>query len=344
MQLERVLAGVDVNQTADAVMVEDAEALDAYSRAVVQAVGRAGPAVVSVAVARPLPERFRRRGLDEMRGAGSGVIITPDGYVLTNSHVVSGSQRIELRLQDGRTLQAQVVGDDPHTDLALVRLQESGLPSAELGDSARLRVGQLVVAIGNPLGFQATVTTGVVSALGRSLRAQSGRLIENIIQTDAPLNPGNSGGPLVDFRGRVVGINTAIIMGSQGICFAIPVNTVKWVTAQLIREGRVRRAYLGISGQLAPVDRRFRVELGLAAATGVRVIEVQPGTAAAHAGIAPGDIIVQVGGAPVASPDDLQRVLGRHPIGGTLSVEVLRGAERLTLRTQPTELPDESPS
>jgi len=338
--VERILAGVDVNQPVDGGMVEDTEALDGYSRAVVQAVERAGPAVVSVAVARPAPARWRRRGLDEMRGAGSGVIITPDGYVLTNSHVVSGSERIDVRLQDGRALEAELIGDDPHTDLAVVRLHQSGLPSAELGDSARLRVGQLVVAIGNPLGFQATVTTGVVSALGRSLRAQSGRLIENIIQTDAPLNPGNSGGPLVDFRGRVVGINTAVIVGSQGICFAIPVNTAKWVTAQLIREGRVRRAYLGISGQLVPVDRRLRVELGLAA-TGVRVIEVQPGTAAARAGIVPGDIIVRVGETAVASPDDLQRVLGRHPVGELLIVDVLRGAERLSIRTQPTELPNE---
>ncbi|MDQ7844186.1 MAG: trypsin-like peptidase domain-containing protein [Armatimonadota bacterium] len=338
--MERVLAAVDADQRAEAGAGEEAEALDAYSRAVVQAVERVGPAVVSVAVARPAPERFRRRGLDELRGAGSGVIITPDGYVLTNSHVVAGSERIELRLQDGRVLEAETVGDDPHTDLAVVRLRESGLPCAELGDSARLRVGQLVVAIGNPLGFQATVTTGVVSALGRSLRAQSGRLIENVIQTDAPLNPGNSGGPLVDFRGRVVGINTAVIVGSQGICFAIPVNTAKWVTAQLIRDGRVRRAYLGISGQLVPVDRRLRVELGLAAATGVRVVEVQPGTAATRAGIAPGDVIVRVGESPVASPDDLQRVLGRHPVGEPLTVEVLRGAELFRLRTQPTELPD----
>jgi len=340
MRVEQILAEIDVNQAAEPDLRDEREALDAYSRAVVQAVELAGPAVVSVAVARPVPERFRRRGLDEVRGAGSGVIITPDGYVLTNSHVISASQRIEVRLQDGRALQAQVVGDDPHTDLAVVRLQESGLPSAELADSSRLRVGQLVVAIGNPLGFQATVTTGVVSALGRSLRAQSGRLIENIIQTDAPLNPGNSGGPLVDFRGRVVGINTAVIMGSQGICFAIPVNTAKWVTAQLIRDGRVRRAYLGISGQLVPLDRRLRLEYGLDAATAVQVVEVQPQTAAAQAGIAPGDVIVRVGGASIVSPDDLQRALGRHPVGDVLVVEALRGPQRLTFRTLPTELPE----
>jgi len=329
-------------QPAAAAPVEDAEALDAYSRAVVDAVERVGPAVVSVSVARQAPERFRRRGLPEFRGAGSGAIITPDGYVLTNSHVVRGAERIDLRLQDGRTLIGQPVGDDPHSDLAVVRVHESGLPSAELGDSSRLRVGQLVIAIGNPLGFQATVTSGVISALGRSLRAQSGRLIENVIQTDAPLNPGNSGGPLVDSRGRVVGINTAVIYGSQGICFAIPVNTAKWVTAQLIREGKVRRAYLGISGQVAPIARGLVLEYALPAETGVRVAEIQPGTAAADAGLRSGDIIVKIGDDVVATPDDLQRALGAHRIGVALPVEVLRGAERVQVVTHPRELPEQT--
>jgi S1-C subfamily serine protease len=220
----------------------ETEALDAYSQAVIRAVDRIGPSVVSVGLARRAPEELQRRGLPELRGAGSGVIIAPDGYVLTNSHVVRSSERIELHLQDGRTLPASVVGDDPHSDLALLRALGSGLPAADLGDSSRLRVGQLVVAVGNPLGFQATVTAGVISALGRTLRTESGRLIENVIQTDAPLNPGNSGGPLVDFRGQVIGVNTAVIAGSQGICFAIPVNAAKWVVSALIREGRVRRA------------------------------------------------------------------------------------------------------
>jgi S1-C subfamily serine protease len=339
MRLAEILSEVNGEQHAAVLSEQEREALDAYSEAVVQAVERVGPAVVSVVVARPGSERMRRRGFPEFRGAGSGVIITPDGYILTNSHVVRVVGKIEVRLQDGRTLDARVVGDDPHTDLAVIRVTEAALPRAELGDSGTLRVGQLVVAIGNPLGFQATVTAGVVSALGRTLRAESGRLIENIIQTDAALNPGNSGGPIVDFQGRVVGIATAVIMGSQGICFAIPVNTAKWVTSQLIREGRVRRSYLGVSGQPVQIDRRLLLAFGLKE-TAVRVVEVQPNTAAESAGILAGDIIVKAGDSVVATPDDLQRILGKHPIGDVLAVEVLRGSERHLLTTRPSELPD----
>lgn len=341
MRLEQLLSEIDNGQHSVLVSPEETEALDAYSHAVVQAVERVGPAVVSVGMARQAPERLRRRGMPELRGAGSGVIITPDGYILTNSHVVRAADRIEVHLQDGRELPVRVVGEDPHTDLAVVRVSETGLPCAELGDSSNLRVGQLVVAIGNPLGFQATVTAGVVSALGRTLRTETGRLIENIIQTDAALNPGNSGGPLVDFRGRVVGINTAVIMGSQGICFAIPANTAKWVTSQLIREGKVRRAFLGVSGQGVPVDRRLAVAYGVDRSRGVRIVEVQPGTTASAAGLVAGDIIIKAGDTNIASPDDLQRAMERHTIGEPLTVEVLRGAERLTLTTRPTELPNE---
>jgi len=276
-----------------------------------------------------------------MHGAGSGVIITPDGYILTNSHVVSQADRIEIRLQDGRELQATPIGNDPHSDLAVVRVQEAKLPSADLGDSSALRVGQLVIAIGNPLGFQATVTTGVVSALGRTLRAQTGRLMENVIQTDAALNPGNSGGPLVDFRGRVVGINTAVIMGSQGISFAIPSSTARWVAGQLIREGRVRRAYLGVSGQTVKLQRREVIEYAAAAPTAVRIIEVQPNTAASNAALQAGDLVTKVGEVTVTSVDDLQRALGRHAIGAPLAVEIVRDGRRLTVTTHPTELPDE---
>jgi len=279
--------------------------------------------------------------MPEMHGAGSGVIITPDGYILTNSHVVSQADRIEIRLQDGRELQATPIGNDPHSDLAVVRVQEAKLPSADLGDSSALRVGQLVIAIGNPLGFQATVTTGVVSALGRTLRAQTGRLMENVIQTDAALNPGNSGGPLVDFRGRVVGINTAVIMGSQGISFAIPSSTARWVAGQLIREGRVRRAYLGVSGQTVKLQRREVIEYAAAAPTAVRIIEVQPNTAASNAALHAGDLVTKVGEVTVTSVDDLQRALGRHAIGAPLAVEIVRDGRRLTMTTHPTELPDE---
>ncbi len=340
MRLQQLLSEVDHGQRPATPPSREADVLDAYSQAVISAVETVGPAVVSVGMARRAPEPWRRRGMPEMRGAGSGVIITPDGYVLTNSHVVNGADRIEVRLQDGRELSATPVGDDPHSDLAVVRVQETGLPSAELGDSSALRVGQLVIAIGNPLGFQATVTTGVVSALGRSLRAQTGRLIENIIQTDAALNPGNSGGPLVDFRGQVVGVNTAVIMGSQGICFAIPSNTARWVAGQLIREGRVRRAYLGVSGQTVRLERREVIEYAVSTPTAVRVMEVQPNTAAADAGLQPGDLITKAGEITIASADDLQRALGRHAIGEPLVVEIVRGGRRLTLTARPTELPD----
>ncbi|HSD50625.1 MAG TPA: trypsin-like peptidase domain-containing protein [Candidatus Methylomirabilis sp.] len=318
----------------------DSEALDAYSRAVIGAVERIGPSVVSVGIARRAPEDLQRRGLPELRGGGSGVIIAPDGYVLTNSHVVRLAQRIELHLQDGRTLPAIVVGDDPHSDLALVRALDSGLPAAELGDSSRLQVGQLVVAVGNPLGFQATVTAGVISALGRTLRTETGRLIENIIQTDAALNPGNSGGPLVDFRGHLIGINTAIIAGSQGICFAIPANTAKWVVSALIREGRVRRAYLGIMGQTVSLDRRLALRYRLETSAAVRVAEVHAGTAAERAGIRAGDLIVILGDSPIGSLDDLQLTLGRHRLGEPLAVQVFRNGERITFEVRPTELPD----
>jgi S1-C subfamily serine protease len=284
-------------------------------------VERIGPAVVSVGMARRAPEELLRRGLPELRGAGSGVIIAPDGYVLTNSHVVRAAERIEIHLSDGRALPARLVGDDVHSDLAVLRVPASGLPAAELGDSSALRVGQLVVAVGNPLGFEATVTAGVISALGRTLRTERGRLIENVIQTDAALNPGNSGGPL-------------------GICFAIPANAAKWVVSALIREGRVRRAYLGILTQTVTLDRRLAVRHRIEAATGVRITEVQPNTAAATAGLRPGDLLVKLGDHSIASLDDLQLALGRHAIGDPLPVQVLRAGERIATEVRPTELPE----
>jgi len=338
MRVEQLLSEVNNGQPASTAHPTDREALDAYSQAVVQAVERVGPAVVSVSVQGRAQRSARWR--PDLRGAGSGVILTSDGYVLTNSHVVRAMNRIELGLQDGRTLAATTIGDDPHSDLAVLRVPESGLPAAELGDSSSLRVGQLVVAIGNPLGFQATVTAGVVSALGRTMRAQTGRVVENVIQTDAALNPGNSGGPLVDFRGQVMGINTAVIFGSQGISFAIPANTAKWVVTQLIRDGRVRRAYLGVSGEAVAINRRLALYHRIDTPSGVRVMEVVPDSAAAKAGLAAGDLIIKAGPVPIASPDDLQRVLGRHPIGEPLNVEVLRGAERIAITALPSELAD----
>lgn len=301
---------------------------------------RLGPAVVSLGVARPAPQQLRRRGLEELRGAGSGVIITPDGYILTNSHVVHSAGRIEARLQDGTTLSAEVVGDDPYSDLAVIRVREGQLPAAELGDSSRLRVGQLVVAVGNPLGFQATVTAGVISALGRTLRAESGRLIDNVIQTDAALNPGNSGGPLADSRGAVIGINTAVIAGFQAISFAIPVNTASWVASQLIREGRVRRAYLGVAAQTVTLDRRLAVLHRLEAPTAVRVTEVHADTAAARADVRVGDLIIRAGERPVVTLDDLLLALGNHAPGTPMALQVLRGEESISITTYPGDLPD----
>jgi len=315
---------------------EDASLFDAYSQAVVGAVERIGPAVLHLEVASASPRRGGRRGMPG-GGSGSGLIFTPDGYALTNSHVVQGASSVRARLPDGTVHAAEVVGTDPDTDLAVVRLGAAGLPIAELGDSTALRPGQLVIAIGNPLGFQATVTTGVVSALGRSMRAQSGRLIEGVIQTDAALNPGSSGGPLVDSRGRVIGINTAVIAGAQGICFAVPVNTAHFVIPRLIREGRVRRSWIGIAGQSIRLSRR-RVQLSHLDAEGaVLVTEVTPGGPAERAGLRARDIVVRIADAMVVGVDDLQRVLTDELIGRSTEVLVLRDGVQKTLTVVPSE-------
>jgi S1-C subfamily serine protease len=308
---------------------------DAYSDAVVRGVERTGPAVVhlDVKLGRGSP---RARGAPPV-GSGSGFIFTPDGFALTNSHVVHGTTSLRATLPDSSQYAVEVVGDDPDTDLAVIRLGATGLPAVELGDSAALRPGQLVIAIGNPFGFQATVTAGVVSALGRSMRAQSGRLIEGIIQTDAALNPGNSGGPLIDSRGRVIGINTAVIAGAQGICFAVPVNTARFVIPRLIREGRVRRSWIGIAGQSIRLSRR-RVQLShLNAEAAVLVTEVAAGGPAARAGLEPRDIIVQIGDADVVSVDDLQRMLTDELIGRSTQVVVLRDGALRTFAVVPAE-------
>ncbi len=306
-----------------------ADLLDAYSQAVTGAAEQVGPSVVSVDVR----HRVERRGRPprNVPGQGSGFVFTPDGFILTNSHVVHDATRIEAGFPDGRRLRAELVGDDPDTDLAVLRVEPGALAVAELGDSGTLRVGQLVVAIGNPLGFESTVTAGVVSALGRSFRSVSGRLIDDVIQTDAALNPGNSGGPLVDSRGRVVGVNTAVILPAQGICFAVGINTAKVVTGQLIRHGKIRRGRIGVAGQNVPLLRLAQRAHGLDGKSGVLVTGVEPGSPAARAGVKAEDIIVGFDGKPVTGIDDLHRLLTADRIGAQTTLVVLRGAERIEL-------------
>jgi S1-C subfamily serine protease len=306
----------------------DSEFLDAYSRAVSGVVERAAPAVVSVEV------QHRRRG---GQGNGSGFVFTPDGFILTNSHVAHGATKTDVAFADGRRLRAELVGDDPETDLAVLRVDAGSLASVPLGDSAALRVGQLVIAIGNPLGFQSTVTAGVVSALGRSFRSVSGRLIDNVIQTDAALNPGNSGGPLLDSRGSVIGVNTAVILPAQGICFAVAVNTVKLVAGQLIAHGHVRRARIGVGGQNVSLPRLAVRAHRLIQPSGVLITTVETGSPAERAGLVPGDIIVAFDGQPVHSIDDLHRLLGADRIGTVTLLTAVRKAERLDLAITATE-------
>ena len=302
--------------------------LDPYSAQVVHAFERVGPAVVHVTV-------LRADG--RTAGQGSGVIFTPDGYVLTNSHVVAGAARLRATLTDGQVFDATLVGDDPATDTAVLRLSAGGLPHAELGRSSTLRVGQLVVAIGNPLGFTCTVTAGIVSALGRTLRGPSGRFIDSVIQTDAPLNPGNSGGPLVSGAGAVVGINTATIAPAQGICFAIGIDTAVWVATRLMRDGRVRRSRLGLSGQTVPIDVRLRRHHGLTQTTGVLVMDVVADGPAARAELHAGDVITSLDGLPIAGVDDLHRALTGERAGQPVVIGLLRRAERIALTAQPDE-------
>jgi S1-C subfamily serine protease len=327
---------------------DDSALLDAYSRAVTGAVERISPSVVNVEVHQSLPETGRARPGEpqhqnkERRGGGSGFIFTPDGLILTNSHVVHDARRIEVTMSDGRRMPATAIGDDPASDLAVIRIEkprveEPGLTAAALGDSQQLRVGQVVIAIGAPYGFQSTVTAGVVSALGRSLRSYSGRLIDDVIQTDAALNPGNSGGPLVDSAGRVVGVNTATILPAQGICFAIGINTAKFVASRLLRDGRIRRSFIGVSAQTTPVHRRVVRFYDLPKETGVVVISVEENSPAKRAGLREGDVIVALEGQPVAGVDDLHRVLTDVRVGLSCSLTVLRWTEKLELRVVPEE-------
>ena len=301
----------------------DDEALDAYSRALTRAVDRVGPSVVRVDV----------RG-----GAGSGVIISPDGLALTNSHVVNGARSVSLTTLDGRQFTARVLGDDPDTDLALLRVEaDVELPAARLGDSAKLKRGQIAIAIGNPLGFDATVTAGVVSALGRSLRSKSGRRIEDVVQTDAALNPGNSGGPLVSSAGEVIGVNTAIIMGAQGICFAVAANTAHFVAGEIARHGRVRRAYIGVAAATTPIPRRIALAQGLTQTHGAQLVEIDQAGPAAQAGLLTGDLVIGLDGKPISDVAELLRTLDADKINRAVSIDFLRRSQRLRLWIGPTE-------
>jgi S1-C subfamily serine protease len=316
--------------------LSDAFLLDAYSVAVTSAVERVSPAVVNVEVHQKAG-RTRSGEPRERQGGGSGFLFTPDGLILTNSHVVHDAARIAVALADGRRMPATLIGDDPASDLAVVRVDEPSLTAAELGDSQRLRVGQVVIAIGAPYGFQSTVTAGVVSALGRSLRSYSGRLIDDVIQTDASLNPGNSGGPLVDSAGRVVGVNTATILPAQGICFAIGINTAKFVASRLLRDGRIRRSFIGVSAQTVPVHRRVVRFYDLPKETGALVLSVEDASPAKRAGLREGDIIVALEGQPVAGVDDLQRLLTEVRVGVSSTLTVLRYTDKLELKVVPEE-------
>jgi len=308
--------------------IGDAEALDAYSRVVTDVVESVGPSVVRVDI--------KRSGANA--GSGSGVIVSPDGFLLTNSHVVQGARGAEVTTLEGRQLHARVLGDDPDCDLALLRIDDGAtLPAARLGDSATLKRGQIAIAIGNPLGFDASVTTGVVSALGRSLRAKSGRMIEDVIQTDAALNPGNSGGPLVSSRGEVIGVNTAMIMGAQGLCFAVASNTANFVLGEIARHGRVRRAYIGIGAGTVPIPRRIALRLGLEQANGARILGIEQGSPADQAGLLTGDMIVALDGKRIAGVEDLLRLLDADKISRTISIDVLRRSEPLRFWIGPTE-------
>ena len=301
---------------------DDSDLLDAYSQAVIRAVDTVGPAVVKIDIA---------------RGGGSGVVFTPDGLVLTNSHVVDRADRMSVMLPDGRSMRADLVGHDADTDLAVIRIDATSLPWATLGDSRAVRVGQVAIAIGNPYGFHHSVTAGVVSALGRSLRARSGRLMDDIIQTDAALNPGNSGGPLVTTRGEVIGINTAMILPAQGLCFAIASNTARFVVARLIRDGRMRRSYIGVGGQNVPIPRLVARANQLAVMSGVLVVSVEPDSPAATAGLKDGDIVLAFAGKAVAAIDDLHRQLTDDRIGVPATLTILRAARRRQLTVVPAE-------
>ncbi len=335
----RLVSNQSSQSTGAAPIVQsDDDLLDAYSAAVTAAAERVSPSVVNVEIRQrpdnrqPSPSRPM-----ELRGSGSGFVFTPDGFILTNSHVVHRASRLGVTLPDGRSFEAHLIGEDPDTDLAVIRVTADGLVPATLGDSKSIRVGQLVVAIGNPYGFQCTVTAGVVSALGRSLRSHSGRLIDDVVQTDAALNPGNSGGPLVTSRGEVIGVNTAVILPAQGLCFAIAINTAKHVAGLLIRNGKIRRGHIGVAGQNVTLQRRLVHQHSLAVTSGILVISLEPKGPAHRAGLREGDVIVAYGSHPVASIDELHRLLTEEQVGTKIELTLLRSGEKLTLEVVPEE-------
>lgn len=335
--LQWVLDGdhaIETNAAAPAKPVDDGPLLDAYSNAVMRVVNAVSPAVVHIAVQRP---GRGGRAQPENAGSGSGFLITPDGYALTNSHVVHKAHALEVSLPDGSVRSAELVGDDPDTDLAVIKLPGGHYDFVTLGDSRRARVGQMAIAIGSPYGFQHTVTAGIVSAMGRSLRAQSGRLIDNVIQTDAALNPGNSGGPLLDSQGEVIGVNSAVILPAQGLCFAIASSTAQRVVAWLIKDGRIRRGYLGIAGQNTQLHRRVVRYYNLAMEMGVLVTGVEPDSPALAAGLRSGDIVIALDGEIISSVDDLHRLLSGERVARTAVLTVIRHTEKLEMAVVPVE-------
>ncbi|MGH7917776.1 MAG: S1C family serine protease [Candidatus Binataceae bacterium] len=329
-RFRRVLGEHAINQPASTgASGSDNELLDAYSEAVSSAAHKVSQSVVNIAAA------CREGSSERSAGSGSGFIFTPDGFILTNSHVVNHATRLTVTLLDGRAVAGTLAGADPDTDLAVVRIHADDLAPVKFGDSNRLRVGQIAIAIGSPFGFQCTVTAGVVSALGRSLRSMSGRLIDDVIQTDAALNPGNSGGPLINSRGEVIGVNTAVILPAQGICFAIAINIAKYVAGRLIRDGHIVPAYIGVAGMTAPLQRRLVRFYRLPKEHGVAVASVEPGSPAERAGLHPRDVIVAFDGIAVAAVDDLHRLLSDERVGREATIEVIRGAERVALQLTP---------
>ncbi len=337
----RLLAAADSGQQQAhdelAIPEQDADLLDAYSRAVTRVAEKLRPSVVNIVVSQTNQRQAPAGQPAEARGTGSGFVITPDGLILTNSHVVHKASRIEVSLPEGGAHEAALIGEDPDSDLAVVKISAPELTAAELGDSQQIKVGQMAIAIGNPYGFECTVTAGVVSALGRSLRSYSGRIIDNVIQTDAALNPGNSGGPLVNSRGQVIGVNTAVILPAQGLCFAIAVNTARFVTARLIRDGKIRRSYIGVIGQDVPLVRRLVRYHNLIAPSGMLVHSVEPESPAATAGITTGDVIIGLDNQPVSGVDDLHRILTEEKVGVRTIVTLIRQTRKLDLTVIPAE-------